>query len=186
VLRVCQLILQSSFRVPVFELWKHNLNSVHQSLIYSTTNSVYQSYDYGITIFIPLTTSSFMVPKSSLHLPVFQLWYHNLHSTYHFVSYGTIIFCPCTSLSFVMEHSSFLVQRKTCRRDYSNNKATGRRKCKLFNGTRIFFYASGIYLCPKIFAQPTLLCYLQPCVIYTAAKWRSKRIVVQIENSSNC
>jgi len=216
----------------------NNLNSVHQSLIYGATNCIYQSYDYGNTIFIPLTTSSIMVPQSSFHLPLRHLWCHNLHSTYHFVSYGatifiplttssfmvpqssfllplrhlwchnlhstyhfvscgatifihlpvfqlryhnlhstylifsygTLIFCPCTSLSFVMQHSSFLLQRNTCRRDYSNSKETGRRKCKLYNDMRIFFFASGICCCPKIFAHPILLCYVQPCVIFIAAK----------------
>jgi len=157
--------------LPLRQLWCHNLNST------------YHFVSYGAMVFVLLTTSSVMVPQSSFHLPVFQLRCHNLHFTHHIFSHGTIIFCPCTSLSFVMQHSSLLVQRITFH--YSNIKETGRGKCKLYNDTRIFSFASGIHRCPKIFAQPTLLCYVRQCVIFIAAKWRCKR-TVQIGNSSNC
>ena len=69
------MVLQSSFHLPVFQLWYHSLHST------------YHFVTYGAKIFILLTTSSVMMPQSSFHLPVFQLWYHILHSTYHFVSY---------------------------------------------------------------------------------------------------
>ena len=126
------------------------------------------------------------MPQSSFYLPLSQLRYHSLHSTYHFVSYCATVFCLCTSLPLVMQQSSFLVQRKKCRRDYSNSKETGRRKYELYNDTRIFFFASSVHRCPKISAQPTLLRCVQPCVIFIAATWCCKRIVVQIRNSSKC
>jgi hypothetical protein len=228
------MLPQSSFCLPAFKLWYHNLHSTYyfasygatifiqlttpsimvpQSLFHSplpqlwchNIHSTYHFVNYGATIFISLTTSSVMVPQYSFNLPLRQLWCHNIHSTYHFVSYGAtifislttssvmvpqysfhlpLIFCPCTSFFFVMQHFSFLVQRITVH--YSDVKETGRRECKFYNDTRIFFFASGIHRCSKIFAHPTLLCYVQQCVIFVAAKWRCRRIIVQIGNSSKC
>ena len=111
----------------------------------------YQSFNYCTTIFIALTSLSIIVPQSSFHLPLCQLWCHNLHSTYHSFSYGTTIFIPCAKKDVFL-------------RDYSNSKEAGRRKFKLYIGTRKFFFARGIIAVPIFLPDP-------PCCVMYSRVW---------------